>query len=360
MSWKRTAIVVLGSGWFFLASCTAGVVVGTQVIALVDARDVSNGETVHPQFSVVVEDSENDPPYARVNLREVARALDGQYTFRLSDSAGRFEDRKSIYSFRIIDESPSSQIIEVIEEYRDGDNTIWSRYEVTESGVSPLSSRMRYFGYAFVALPYALGFSTLLYAVARFFRNRNRDPADRVAERKKKNRTTLIFIAIYGISIVFMYIWSTPTQTEDFSGLTARHFTIAGVVEGDAAAGATYRVLRLEDVESGEGDLAGITFLLPESAITINVGDIHRAEVTEDHGDWQLVTFYYSNTRTSRSVYKAYSNGIEPVSYTVTSSAGHLGAAVLLLVPAMFLTSLIAGILDWRARRGSRDDRLRS
>jgi hypothetical protein len=351
MNWKRIAIVVLGSGWFFLASCTTGVLVGTQVVALVDARDVSAGDKVHPHFSVVVFNSEADPPYQRVNLREVARAPDGQYTFRLPQSSGRFEDRDSIYWFEVLEDFSASQVIEVIEEYRDGDNTIWSRYEVTESGVAPLSSRMQYFGYAFVALPYALGFSTLLYAVGRFVGYRNRDAAERVAERKRKNRTTLIFIAIYGVSVIILYAWSTPKETTDFSGTTARHFTIAGIVTGDTVAGSPYRALQLEDVVSGDMDLEGITFLLPQPAITINVGDIHRAEITEDHGEWQLVTYYYSNTRTSQSVYKAYADRVEPVSYRVTSSAGQLAAFLMALVPAAILTSIIGSVLNWLARR---------
>jgi hypothetical protein len=210
---------------------------------------------------------------------------------------------------------------------------------------------MQYFGYAFVALPYALGFSTLLYAVGRFVGYRNRDAAERVAERKRKNRTTLIFIAIYGVSVIILYAWSTPKETTDFSGTTARHFTIAGIVTGDTVAGSPYRALQLEDVVSGDMDLEGITFLLPQPAITINVGDIHRAEITEDHGEWQLVTYYYSNTRTSQSVYKAYADRVEPVSYRVTSSAGQLAAFLMALVPAAILTSIIGSVLNWLARR---------
>jgi hypothetical protein len=69
---------------------------------------------------------------------------------------------RSSFSFRVLEQTDSVQIIELVEAYHDGDNTIWSRYETTGSAITPISSRMFYFGYMFSAFPYAIGFAVLL------------------------------------------------------------------------------------------------------------------------------------------------------------------------------------------------------
>ena len=172
-------------------------------------------------------------------------------------------------------------------------------------------------------------------------------------ERKGKwlNRGCMTFIVVYGLCLVVFYFASTPKQTEDFTGRTAHEFTVAAVVRSSPSAEAGYRVLNLERLNAGNIDLTGLSFLLPEASITINVGDIHRAEILEDHGDWQVVAFYYSNTRTSTSIYRAYQDRIEPVSYRVTSSVGHFFAAMILFVPALVLSALISAMFNWRANR---------
>ena len=158
-------------------------------------------------------------------------------------------------------------------------------------------------------------------------------------------------MAIYGVSLVGLYYVSTPTITDGFTGSVARNFTVAGIVAGGDAIGQPYRVYTLEHLNFVELNLDGVSFLLPKSKITINVGDIHRAKILEDHGDWQLVQFDYSNTRTSASIYRAYADRIEPVSYRLTSSVTHMFAVLLLFVIALVITGIITGVLNWRARR---------
>lgn len=349
MNWTRTAIVVLGSGWFFLASCTAGLVTGTRIVALVDARDASSGETMHSQFSVLAWSEEGDSPYQVMDLSDAVRGKEMAGTFLMPQSAGNFDTRDSDYSYTVLEESAAGQIVEVVEVYKDGDNTIWSRYEATGTAVAPISSRMFYFGYAFVALPYALGFAFILYVVGRILAYRNRSAAEH--RNKRSSRGVFIFIAVYGVSLVALFVLSTPTETDDFTGPAAGHFTVAGIVAGGDAIEQPYRVFSLARLNSGDLDLDGVSFLLPKPKITINVGDIHRAQILEDHGDWQLVQFNYSNTRTSTSVYRAYADRIEPVSYRLTSSPMHMFAVMLLFAVSLVITGIITGILKLRARR---------
>jgi len=343
MNWTRIAIVVLSSGWFFLASCTVGLFTGSRIVALVDARDASSGETMHSQFSVLVWSEENDSPYRVTDLSDAVRGKEMAGTFLMPQSAGSFDTRDSDYSYTVIED------VEVVEAYKDGDNTIWSRYEATRTTVTPISSRMFYFGYAFAAMPYAIGFAFFLYLFGRVLGYRNRDPVERKNERSSSG--VLIFVAIYGVSLAALFFLSTPTETNDFTGLVAENFTVAGIVAGGDAIEQPYRVFTLARMNSGELNQDGVSFLLPKPKITINVGDIHRARILEDHGDWQLVQFDYSNTRTSTSIYRAYADRIEPVSYRLTSSPMHMFAVLLLFVIALAITGIIASVLKWRARR---------
>lgn len=344
MNWTRIGIVVLSSGWFFLASCTAGMIVGTRIVAAVDARTASDGDDMHSTFSAVAPSSESDVPFVVLDWADVKRGKELAGSYLMPRPYAEIETRVSYYSYEVLEESQAGQIIEVIEKYKDGDNTIWSRYQATQTSITPISSRMFYFGYAFVAMPYAFGFAFVLYLAGRVLAYRNRDPATKKAGRSSVD--ALVFIGIFGVGVVALYFISTPTETDDFTGSTARNFTIAGIVTEHKDGDSPYRVLNLERLNSDEFDISGITFLLPKPDITINVGDIHHAQILEDHGDWQLVKFNYANTRTSTTIYRAYVDHIEPVSYRLTSSVGHLAMAV-----GWFLVSLLlTGIAMWRLK----------
>jgi hypothetical protein len=175
VNWTRVGIVVLGSGWFFLASCTAGLIVGTRVVARMDARDASAGDAVHSQFSVVMESREQGAPFYVLSLGDVSRQGDSSDSYRMSRASGQRSTDTSRYSYEVIEETAAGQIIEVIEVYIDGDNTIWSRYEATGSSIKPISSRMFYYGYMFAAVPYALGFATVLLLTGRVLAYKKRD-----------------------------------------------------------------------------------------------------------------------------------------------------------------------------------------
>jgi len=171
------------------------------------------------------------------------------------------------------------------------------------------------------------------------------DSADR--EGKRKSSGCMSFIVIYGLCLIGIYFAGTPPEeTKEFTGRTAREFTVAGVMTGNLNEGVTYRVFNLEYLNSGELDLTDLTFLLPERSATINVGDIHRAEILEDNGEWQLVAFHYSNTRTSTSIYRAYRDRIEPVSYKLTSHVGQAFSAIIFVIPALVLSMIVTAILN--------------
>ena len=164
----------------------------------------------------------------------------------------------------------------------------------------------------------------------------------------------MTFVVVYGLCLTVLYFASTQKETEDFTGRTAHEFTVVGVAGSDGNAEVDYRVFNLERLIAGNMDLTDLSFLLPQKSITINVGDIHSAKILEDHGDWQLIAFYYSNTRTSTSIYRAYQGRIEPISYRVTSSVGQFLGALTLLVPALVLSILISAVFNWRAKRITR------
>jgi hypothetical protein len=71
----------------------------------------------------------------------------------------------------------------------------------------------------------------------------------------------------------------------------------------------------------------------------------------ENHGDWQLIEFNYSNTYDSTSIYTVHLDRVEPVYFRINSHVGQVMLA-LPLVPVIYvLAVLITFIRNWRARR---------
>jgi len=181
VNWSRILIAVIASVWFFPVNCTGTLFGGTYLAANLDARDVEKGDSVHTLFSFVVESKESSESILAVQLSELPKfkqrmadtGATDNYSFLMSRPNGRITLDDSIITYQVIEETTSGQVIEVIEQYIDGDNTIRSRYKATRSAATPISSRMFYFGYMFRALPYAFGFAIFVYGVGRFFKHRN-------------------------------------------------------------------------------------------------------------------------------------------------------------------------------------------
>ena len=167
--------LVLGSAWFFPVSCTSTLYAGIQVIAHLDVREVARGDQVHPTFSIVVEPGDRVGPFRSVPLSEFPRLRETgkAYSLLMSKRSGRIDVNEYTHvSYRVLEDQSSVQVIEV--EDKDDDRTVWSRYRATPTDVTPLASRMFYFGYMFGALPYAFGAALLLYGIGRLLRRRLR------------------------------------------------------------------------------------------------------------------------------------------------------------------------------------------
>jgi len=179
MRWAKILVATIGSAWFFPVSCTAGLFAGTSLTAELDSRDVSRGDSVHSRFSIVSQSQDSGEPFVVTRLNELRR-YEEQFpsistdstSYLMSKLSGHKRGDTADYAYKVLEETASGQVIEVVETYHDGDNTIWSRYEANRSTVIPISSRMFYFGYMFVAFPYAIGFSFILYGVGWYLKRR--------------------------------------------------------------------------------------------------------------------------------------------------------------------------------------------
>ncbi len=172
---------------------------------------------------------------------------------------------------------------------------------------------------------------------------------------QKEHRTgCLIPLGLYlAVLVIGFFATRPPLITDDFSGDVARRFSVATVRETDA--GFEYGTVRLETVLERHPELPSFGYVLPEQRITIDVGDIHHAVVEEDHGDWQLIEFNYSNNYRATSIYRAYADRVEPISYQMTSSVGDVFLVMLVTGVAILLYLLAALVNFIRHRRAKRN-----
>ena len=171
MRWLKIAAIILGASWFFPVSCITGIVVGTNIIAKMDERHVERGDEVHSLFKVAVVPGIDGRSFNVVSLSELSTLKDDVF-FRMPKPNGSIDLEGSNFSYQVIEEIGPEQIIEIVEAYHDGDNTIWSRYRATHTSAVPISSSMFYFGYMFGAFPYGFGFALFLYVIGRLLRSR--------------------------------------------------------------------------------------------------------------------------------------------------------------------------------------------
>lgn len=152
----------------------------------------------------------------------------------------------------------------------------------------------------------------------------------------KRRVGCLVPLGLYiAVLVIGFLVTRPPLISDNFPEEVVNRFSVAIVEEG--ADGAVYGRQTLQTVRERDSELPSFRYLLPERNITINVGDIHHATVLEDHGDWQLVEFNYSNTYMATSVYRAYEDRVEPVSYQMTSSVGDVMMAMAVTIIAVLL-----------------------
>ena len=178
--------LIIGSAWFLPVSCTIGMIAGPKIISEIDARDVHKGEELHHLFKVVVRDGTVMGLDELTSLKHLIKEdqdhmhVDSsaqQNLFLVSKPNGSFETESSRFKYRVIEDSGDKQLIELIEEYKDGDNTIWSRYRAQRTSITPLSTRMYYFGYMFSAFPFVIGGALCLFIIGRVLMLKYRSPA---------------------------------------------------------------------------------------------------------------------------------------------------------------------------------------
>jgi len=189
MRFLRILLVVIGSVFFFPVSCTVALFAGIHLVAKIDERSVDDGDQVHSLFKVVYETESVDQSFGVVRLRNLADRQNqfasgepkGTMSFLMSEPRGKVDVGGSSISYEVLESFAGKQVIEVVDAYHDGDNTIWSRYEAGNSSISPISSRMFYFGYMFTAFLYAFGFALILHLVGdrlgRKYRKRSLESA---------------------------------------------------------------------------------------------------------------------------------------------------------------------------------------
>lgn len=159
----------------------------------------------------------------------------------------------------------------------------------------------------------------------------------------RKAGGTLAFCVVYAASVMWMYAASTPEITGEPPESDLRSFRVAAVKAGTASNSPEYVTFTLAQLRKPGVDRSQVSFLLPEKAVQIPGGDLHRATVLENHSSWQLVEYDFGNTHSSISRYRAYKDRVEPVSYRITFHPGIVIWAVILFVPAL----ITAAAVNW-------------
>ena len=145
------------------------------------------------------------------------------------------------------------------------------------------------------------------------------------------------------------FVTRPPAVTSEFNDQVASTFSVAVVTEKHD--GFDYVRTTLETINARHPELPPARYLLPESEIQMVYENSYVAKVLEDHGDWQLIEFHYSNTYDSTSIYKAYPDRVEPVYFRINSHVGQVMLALPLVLVVYVLAVLITFIRNWRARR---------
>lgn len=157
----------------------------------------------------------------------------------------------------------------------------------------------------------------------------------------------LMPLALYVVAIAIMYVITVPPEvTSNFTGRNARIFSVAIADRSDGVV--QYRRVSFEAIMERDNDMPALDYALPEGKVIISEGDIHSATVIENHGDWQLIEFNYSNSYTATSIYRAFPDRVEPVSFQITSSVGQAFMAIPMIVLVYLLAWVITFARNWR------------
>lgn len=175
-----------------------------------------------------------------------------------------------------------------------------------------------------------------------------------MAEKKSRERSPgcLTHVVLYIGLMAALYFSQYPREfTAPLPEAEERHFRVA-VVERTAP-GDRGRIvpISLAALKAGKVDRATISFLLPPGEITVDMEeDHHGVTVLERRPDSQLIEYHFGNTRESISRYRAFADRVEPISYRIVADVGLGFGALLMLVPA----AVLGTIVNWAWKRAAR------
>jgi hypothetical protein len=196
----RTAALVLSSSLFFPVSCTTGLVVGTSIIAIADARDAVHGEKPHSQAYMIAALPADPPKIVAFPLYELGqyKEINPNASFLLPAESGTFpfgSDGDTI-SYVAKRKDAETQIVEVT---RQGESEAFFRYEATAKAIKPMYSKLWHHGYMFGAFPYALAFAAVLYFIGKRMRRGLSDASNTTPAKGKQNRPYHIPAELAGV-----------------------------------------------------------------------------------------------------------------------------------------------------------------
>ena len=166
--WLKYLILIISSLWFWPVSCTTASIVGIQRLTERSVHHFQIGEAIPHKFSVVVFPNLAEPSFTRITYANIASYPAS--AFHAAVASG-FQSRggEDSESYTVQAQSRTFQTIEVMKE---GDTqTLWSTYQLSASGITPISSREFNIGAAIV-IPFAVAIATLICALARWLRRR--------------------------------------------------------------------------------------------------------------------------------------------------------------------------------------------
>ncbi|MBF0121400.1 MAG: hypothetical protein HQK79_21425 [Desulfobacterales bacterium] len=174
-SYLRIAGVIIGSVLFIPVSFMGSLYIGTVLISKWDARNIANGDKPHSLFFIAVSVSDNEKPLTFISLAELDKFKkeNKTHSFLLSDKHGEVKEGKfTLYRYKILEEDSIKQLIEI--NYSDDDRNAISRYIAEKDSIRPIYSKLFIPHYMFMAFPYALGFSIILYITGLWLKKRTK------------------------------------------------------------------------------------------------------------------------------------------------------------------------------------------
>lgn len=163
---------ILGAAWFFPVSCTTGTIIVIPMLAETGQREAARGDEMHSPFRIVAITSEDGKTFQATHLSQLAdfQKEHPDHSFIMAAASDEITGADSKISYQVLETSESEQLIEVTEDWLDGDGTNWSRYRATEKSLTPVSSRMIGPGTYIIAGGYSFIGALLLLIIGRLLR----------------------------------------------------------------------------------------------------------------------------------------------------------------------------------------------